>query len=105
MIADWTTESGGNFLTATKYGVSQFSGFLPSVQVVDNAASYPLVHTLPAVIGQGAVPRILTAGATLGSDTFTDTNGVRLNASIRPRRAAPGPSRSAPGRSRATERV
>jgi hypothetical protein len=78
LIADWTNESGGNFLTATKYGVSQFSGFLPSVQVVDNAASYPLVHTLPAVIGQGAVPRILTAGVTLGNDTFTDTNGVRL---------------------------
>jgi hypothetical protein len=78
LIADWTNESGANFLTATKYGVSQFSGFLPSVQVVDNAASYPLVHTLPAVIGQGAVPRILTAGATLGNDTFTDTNGVRL---------------------------
>jgi hypothetical protein len=79
-IADWTNESGGNFLTATKYGVSQFSGFLPSVQVVDNLAAYPLTVTLPAVIGKGAVPRLPADGATLASDPFTDTNGTRLNA-------------------------
>jgi hypothetical protein len=72
-------DNGNNFLTA--------SGFGPFGMDINgtncrwcNFIATPHTITLPAKLQKGAIPQIWTPGAILASDTFTGTNGTRLNA-------------------------
>jgi len=73
----WVTDSGNNFLTAR--GVGLFSTTSGNGARWDNLYVYPLTFSLTGLI-TGALPAQRTLGATLATDTFTDTNGTRLNA-------------------------
>jgi hypothetical protein len=77
--AAWQSDSGNNFLTANGIGFGVASSN-PTVFRFDNVAVFPLSITLPSELQVGAKPSVLTGGATIGQDTFTDTNGTRLNA-------------------------
>lgn len=74
---DWVTDSNSRFITATSNGL--YAGNTPTGARWDNFGVYPLTVTLPSEIQDGAVPLIYTAGATLASDTFTDSNGTSLS--------------------------
>lgn len=75
---DWITDSNSRFITATSNGL--FSINSPTGLRWDNFGVYPLTVTLPDEVQDGAVPLIYTAGSTLASDTFTDSNGTSLSA-------------------------
>jgi hypothetical protein len=79
----WTADTGNHFLTATGVGYGVRGRNITTgwdVIRFDNVATHPHTITIPASLTVGKVPDVLTGGSTLGSDVFTDTNGVRLNA-------------------------
>jgi len=76
-VMDWVTDANSRFIAATANGL--YGGNVSGARW-DNFAVFPLTVTVPAEIQAGAVPLVYTGGATLASDTFTDTNTVRLNA-------------------------
>lgn len=75
----WSTDAGSTYLGAGGIGVG-VANSNPTVFRFDDVQIWPLTFTIPAQLQTGAVPSIWTAGATLGSDTFTDTNGTNLTA-------------------------
>jgi len=76
----WQTDSNSRFITATGVGLYGNNGTNFTTTRWDNFVAFPLTFTLPSEIAAGAAPVIYAAGSTLASDTFTDTNSVRLNA-------------------------
>lgn len=65
----------------TKFGFGE--DFAPKTgERWDNMAAYPLQITLPAIIGDGKVPTILTGGTILAQDSFTGINGTDLTAHV-----------------------
>lgn len=76
----WITDANNRFTTATNFGVYSHSAFTAKDTRWDNFYAHAHTVTLPTLLTKGAVPSVWTAGATLGSDTFTDANGTRLNA-------------------------
>lgn len=68
----------GHLTAATKIGVGEWADTIAGERW-DNIATYPLQTTLPSTISNGKIPTILTGGATLAQDTFTDANDTRLN--------------------------
>lgn len=74
----WQTDSNNRHLTGTGcglYAVNDNGG-----SRWDNFAVWPHTTTLPADLQAGAAPLVLTPGATLASDTFTDADGTALTA-------------------------
>jgi hypothetical protein len=79
----WTADAGSHFLTATGVGYGVRGRNIIATWAAhrfDNIAAYPHTLTIPTDLTTGKVPDILTGGSTLASDTFTDTDAVRLNA-------------------------
>lgn len=74
--ANWATDASSYNTTGTGVGFMTTDGEA-STHFWDNLVIMPHTVTLPAIL---PAPRIFTVGATLASDTFTDTNGTRLNA-------------------------
>ncbi len=81
LTTNWVADATSTYLAGTGIGVGTFDavGVSPTF---DNVAAYPLTVTLPSELQQTQSLAIFqrTAGATLGSDTFTDTNGTLLTA-------------------------
>jgi hypothetical protein len=77
----WTADAGSHFLTATGVGYGVRGRNVIATWAdhrFDNIAAYPHTITIPSELAAGKVPDVLVGGATLASDTFADTNGVRL---------------------------
>jgi hypothetical protein len=81
VFGSWKTDAGNNFLTATGLGIYAANGSGSGTSPLFTAAVfYPNTFTLPAEITAGAVPVVYAPGATLASDTFTDTDTTALTA-------------------------
>lgn len=78
----WLPDAGNNYLTDTGIGMGDVSGFADTLY--DNVAFNPLTVTLPTELQQTQSLAVFqrTAGATLGSDLFTDPNGTLLTAHV-----------------------
>lgn len=75
----WQADTNNRFLTATGIGLYGNTGLQGSTFRWDNVVMFPHTVALPSILADGAVPKVVSAGATLATDTFTDTTGVRLN--------------------------
>lgn len=74
-IIEPTTDSDSHHTEGTGFGLFGDSDY---GQRWDNFAVYPVELTLPAALQAGTNPTLPTAGSTISSDTFTDTNGTGL---------------------------
>lgn len=75
----WIADSGNNFLTATKAGFFAVNTIGAGCRW-DDITFTPFTVTLPKELRYGLTPFIAIPGATIASDTFTDTDATRLNA-------------------------
>jgi len=79
----WAADAGNNYLAATGVGYGVRGRNVIATwgnHRFDNIATHPNTITIPTVLAVGKIPDVLTGASTVGNDTFTDTNGVRLNA-------------------------
>lgn len=74
--SDWTADAGSNHISGTGMGLYGATG--ANQATYDNFSVYPHTVTLPAVLGNDAVPRVVSGDTIIGRDTFTDTNGTNL---------------------------
>lgn len=81
LTTNWATDATNTYLAGTGIGVGTFDS-VANAPTFDNVAAYPLTTTLPAELQATQSLAVFqeTAGATLGSDTFTDANGTLLTA-------------------------
>jgi hypothetical protein len=74
----WQTDSNNRFLTSRDVGLYSNNSAGNGTTRWDNLAIYPNTFTLPPEIQAGACPVVYVTGATLASDTFTDTDATAL---------------------------
>lgn len=76
----YQTDPGNNFLTQTGIGVDDNSGNVAQALEFSECTYFPNTLTFPSELQVGAIPTIASPGATVGQDSFTDTNGTNLTA-------------------------
>lgn len=74
----WQTYANNLYAAQTGYGIVGVG--LTNRVVFENFAVFEHTTPAPVEVRLGPHPNVIPAGATLGSDTFTDTNGTNITA-------------------------